>query len=427
MATYLLLPDSLVLVSSADPVKDSDDIARAMRNTAFCEALSATLSFLLLGVCVGFLTTRGPAFNPQVPLWWSDTTLVNLNNTHQRQLVDDFTGALAGMCLDNGGGKFNSRVHSIGDAVRFGTFELQVIPSTRLIDTGFPPLSMLFAIFYVSVCFQAGRASYIYTEQNLSGPVTPKWNPSRNPFYVVWYLWYYISVTLEKMFVFFYQRIAPVLVGIRFVSILSPFAWLPFKPTRKVEITRWLEYALTSPLQIWIVASLFFIGDILHLFAAAGAQLGLVLLGALIEYYVGRAYRQQFKQKPQKASEARLCAVILCVLTWLIHLGIWLPLLVLFHYQLEKAESCLPAVSQGNWDAAKGAVQATVYIQFGLFSVFGLILTSSVLFACFRPMPDKKALDRARVQNNGIYAVFSVLAKTALDIGFLLVVTLRAR
>ena len=42
-------------------------------------------------------------------------------------------------------------------------------------------------------------------------------------------------------------------------------------------------------------------------------------------------------------------------------------------------------------------------------------------------MPDKKALDRARVQNNGIYAVFSVLAKTALDIGFLLVVTLRAR
>lgn len=79
------------------------------------------------------------------------------------------------------------------------------------------------------------------------------------------------------------------------------------------------------------------------------------------------------------------------------------------------------------WDAAKGAVQATVYIQFGLFSVFGLILTSSVLFACFRPMPDKKALDRARVQNNGIYAVFSVLAKTALDIGFLLVVTLRAR
>lgn len=434
MATYLLLPSAVPGMEYSTRLNanaKNDETFRAKRNTAFYEAMSAGLSFFALCVCVGFLAAEDGKYNTRTPLWWSDTTLVDLNNTAQRGRVDNFTDALAGMCLDNSAGEFNKATQSIGDAVRFGSFELQILPSTRLIATGFSPLWMLFVIFYVSLCFQGRRAYAFYASEDAKKLTYPAWNPVHRNFWSYFYdLWYFMQCVLpakELFFRWFYRNVIPILLTIRFVYALNPFVWLPFNSTSKVEITRWLEYALTSPLQIWIVASLFFIGDVLHLLAAAGAQLGLVLVGALIEYYNGKISTKLRKNQGDKATNAKICAGVLCVLAWLIHASIWLPLVLLFHYQLDKSESCLPKVSQSNWEAAKGAVQATVYLQLGLFSVFGLVLTASTASACVKPKADKAAVQLARVQNGGIYAVLSVLAKTALDVGFLLVVGLRAR
>ena len=460
MATYLLLPSGPETnYSTRSSVNEkNDETFQAKRNTAFYEAMSAGLSFFALCVCVGFLAAEGGKYNTRTPLWWSDTTLVDLNNTAQRGRVDNFTDALAGMCLDNSAGEFNKATQSIGDAVRFGSFELQILPSTRLIATGFSPVWMLFVIFYVSLCFQGKRAYAFYASEDAKKLSYPVWNPPEylfwDFFYALWYLMQCFLQSKESLFKWFYRNVAPrwkyptwnekkfpfwdfnyaILYIIQCISVflhntifLNPFVWLPFNSTSKVEITRWLEYALTSPLQIWIVASLFFIGDVLHLFAAAGAQLGLVLVGALIEYYNGKISTKLRKHRPDKATNAKICAGVLCVLAWVIHASIWLPLILLFRYQLDKSESCLPMVSQGNWEAAKGAVQATVYLQLVLFSVFGLVLTASTASACVNPKADKAAVQLARVHNGGIYAVLSVLAKTALDVGFLLVVGLRAR
>lgn len=443
MAIYLLLPSG-DLTNPYAPVPDDDaedpDTFETKRNTAFYEAISAGLSFVFLCGCVGFLTAEGGKYNTRTPLWWSDTTLVDRNNTAQQGRMDSFTDALAGMCLDNSAEEFNKATESIGDSVRFGSFNLQILPSTRLIATGFQPLWMLFVIFYVSLCFQGRRAYAFYASIDASkltkpGPDPPKWL-YYNIFPVIFY---YIrrrclpfTFFIETTFITpFYKSVqCGVLRFICFPFYL--FARLPFNATSKVEITRWLEYALTSPLQIWIVASLFFIGDVLHLFAAAGAQLGLVLVGALIEYYNGKIstkLRKKIagKNSPDKVTNAKICAVVLCVLAWLIHASIWLPIILLFEYQLHKSESCLPKVSQGNWEAAKNAVRATVYLQLALFSAFGLVLTASTASACVNPKADKAAVQLARVKNGKIYAVLSVLAKTALDVGFLLVVVLRAR
>ena len=182
------------------------------------------------------------------------------------------------MCLNNSAEEFNKATQSIGDSVRFGRFELQILPSTRLIETGFPPLGMLFAIFYVSLCFQGRRAYAFYAGVDASNikkpdPDPPKWlwyNIFQVIFYKIRRFFLPITVWVEITFItpFYNSLRCGVLRWICFPFYL--FVWLPFDSTSKVEITRWLEYALTSPLQIWIVASLFFIGDVLHLFAAAG-------------------------------------------------------------------------------------------------------------------------------------------------------------
>ena len=443
MATYLLLPSGDLTTQYAqlydDNAKDTDTF-ETKRNTAFYEAMSAGLSFVALCVCVGFLAAEGGKYNTRTPLWWSDTTLVDLNNTAQQGRVDSYTDALSGMCLDNSAEEFNKATESIGDSVRFGSFDLQILPSTRLIATGFPPLGMLFAIFYVSLCFQGRRAYAFYASIDASKLTKPVPDPPQWLCYNIFQVIFYHIRRCCLPFTFFIETtcITPfyksVQCGVlRFICFpFYLFAWLPFNSTSKVEITRWLEYALTSPLQIWIVASLFFIGDVLHLFAAAGAQLGLVLVGALIEYYNGKIStklrkNRAGKNRAGKVTNAKICAGALCVLAWLIHASIWLPLILLFEYQLHKSESCLPTVSQGNWESAKNAVRATVYLQLVLFSSFGLVLSASTASACVNPKADKAAVQLARVQNGGIYAVLSVLAKTALDVGFLLVVILRAR
>ena len=87
-----------------------------------------------------------------------------------------------------------------------------------------------------------------------------------------------------------------------------------------MEYTRWLEYALTSPLQIWIVVSLFFVGDIMTMAALAGAQLGLVLLSALIEYFNARGRKMERKEKTNgtlatKSLDAYHSAYTTCLLS----------------------------------------------------------------------------------------------------------------
>ena len=188
---------------------------------------------------------------------------------------------------------------------------LQLLPGTRRIETGFRPMYALVWIFFFSCVMQVSRSYH------------------------------------------------------KFIADL-----FDYDATGKVEITRWLEYALTSPLQIWIVASLFFVGDIMTLIALAAAQLGLVLLGALIEYFNGRARKKERKGSARKAQAAYYCAYATLFLAWVIHTLIWLPLYLRFRYEIDKSDTCVEGDLKDSWDEARFYVELTFYLQFSLFSAF---------------------------------------------------------
>ena len=329
------------------------------------EQISTLFSVVAFIVGLGFLTVPNYKFNPEFPLWWSDVTLVD--KSVKQQEIDDFSSAWEDMCP----GDENKANAVKGVEIPMQDNIITIIPATRIIEGGFRPLLMLLWIFFISAVLQASRAF--------------------------------------DSFKFFAEKIG-------------------YNVTGGVEFSRWFEYALTSPLQIWIVGSLFFVGDIMNLMALSSAQLGLVLLGGLIEYYNYITWKKTVNNKEEKANQAALCSKILLFLAWAIHALIWIPLLLNFHYALDK-ESCIPESSEKNWGDAKPFIIASVWSQFTLFSFFGLLLTYRTL----NPVQKETNKENSRIKywksrakDCSIYAILSISAKLALDIFFLLVIGMRA-
>ena len=257
-----------------------------------------------------------------------------------------------------------------GTQIQLQENRLQIVPATRLMPDGFYPVYMLLWIFFISFVFQYSR--------------------SQNQWFA------------------------------RFFG---------YDAAAKVEYTRWLEYGLTSPLQIWIVAALFFVGDVMTMLALAGAQLGLVLLGALIEYFNARGRKKQKKKNEPKAKAAYRCAYTSCLLAWAIHALIWVPLFLRFRYQIDKSDQCVPESTKENWDAARGWVELTFFLEFALFTCFGLWLSYVTFFenTAADELSDKENQRSNRVHSSGIYALLSVTAKVALDFGFIGLIFVRAQ
>ena len=355
----------------------------------FCSAMLSLLAFAgSIFLIIWAHTQNKPNYNPAFPLWWSDITIVDMEDSVKAEAVNSFGVAWEEMCSKNKALEVN------GTQIQLQDNKLQIVPATRVIKDGFYPVLMLLWIFFISFVFQFSRSRGGY---------------------------------ITRIF--------------------------GFDPTAKVEYTRWLEYALTSPLQIWIVASLFFVGDIMTMTALAGAQLGLVLLGALIEYFNGRARKKEKKEivngeSANKSLSAYRCAYVTWFLAWSIHLLIWVPLFWRFRYQLDKSDACVPESTKENWDEARFYVELTFYLELLLFSCFGWRLTYVTFFENTGPTQsfvEKNAIEFAfmtgvtqsdvnkqkrwgrRLTDSGIYALLSITAKVALDFGFLALIFVRAQ
>jgi hypothetical protein len=187
---------------------------------------------------------------------------------------------------------------------------------------------------------------------------------------------------------------------------------------RSVEFSRWLEYALTSPLQIWLVYSSFFMGDFSILLYAALSQAGLVLLGALIEHFYYKACKKHIKKNEKKKTFFYRCAKWVTLLTWIIHILIWIPIFVTFVRLDGQFENCYDFGEEllKNWRDVKWIVYVIIITQFILFSSFGVVITNRL--RCEWP-ENKKEIKRRNRHDAKYYAWLSVTAKTVLDIFFI--------
>jgi hypothetical protein len=201
-----------------------------------------------------------------------------------------------------------------------------------------------------------------------------------------------------------------------------------YRPYAGPDFWRWVEYALTAPLQIVIIASSFMLGDKAVLLVLGGLQGGLMLLGFSIEQSIRKVSKHTNKTNGrQRNYKGKL--VYLLVSAWALHAIVWFVLFERFYRQKDNITAC------GLTEKMPWAVSFLVYTQAGLFSAFGFVQTwqaLKVLFAkkmpesqCSTCVPGKRMpkKDLASWETvSMLYALLSVVAKTLLEFGFLVLV-----
>jgi hypothetical protein len=208
-----------------------------------------------------------------------------------------------------------------------------------------------------------------------------------------------------------------------------------YKPWLGPDFSRWLEYLVTSPFQIFVVSSAFGFTNIDTVLGQCGMQAALVLLGYNIEQQIKKVYKRDAdKLKEGLLSEGYadtsvvrlhhifwpsipdIRASVYLVVAWFLHLNIWLGIYTRFELQDKHGQRCEANPNSQIPDVVKYILSS----QFVLFTLFGVVNSWQYAYATPR------AADKRRASWNfysQCYAVLSVTAKTMLEVGFLVYVS----
>lgn len=213
----------------------------------------------------------------------------------------------------------------------------------------------------------------------------------------------------------------------------------PLRP----DYWRWLEYTLTSPLQVVLIAVSVFLKERSQIASLAGLQAGHVLLGFMNEKHIDKFYKNAIKGKPGKMLWVRL--LFQMGISWALFSIVWAILIGRFNLQFSNLSDCEYATDMP-WQ-----VYVVVWGQFTLFLLFGLAQTWQVWWCLYVndkslfPVISKtdstmvdvsesdmiQLIENRRAQRWGtmsmVYSVLSVTAKTLLEFGFIALVLARER
>tara|TARA_Y100000361_G_C11161086_1_gene347374 strand:+ start:3640 stop:5121 length:1482 start_codon:yes stop_codon:yes gene_type:complete len=165
----------------------------------------------------------------------------------------------------------------------------------------------------------------------------------------------------------------------------------PLKP----DYWRWVEYALTSPFQVFLIATSVMIGERSQLLSLMGLQGALVMIGFANEKRIDKFYKRAIKifgeknyelpqgqEKPSaqdgdqrdrfRPQNKVIKLVVLMVMSWLFFALIWFIILSRFGRQARNLDDCAFA------DEMPWAVWFIVTGQLTLFAAFGLVQTWQV-------------------------------------------------
>ena len=257
-----------------------------------------------------------------------------------------------------------------------------------------------------------------------------------------------------------------ILAIVLFISFLFQLSFLyfcyqenPLQTFRQPCILRWLEYALTSPLQVVLIASWVLIRDVYTVTLLLAAQLACVLLGFAVEAanangteeittgpvkpvgFVGpdaengsqvpdpasvplieetEEQKQARHQATRKNARKSFGLWLTCFLAaGILHVAVWYILLTQLSNVVNETD-CQGSTADSDADAWKTPVRSVVYSQLILFSLFGLVpLFQEVAF--FR---GTSAAGDVFLYGSIAYAILSVLAKVALAATYIAFVVL---
>ena len=158
----------------------------------------------------------------------------------------------------------------------------------------------------------------------------------------------------------------------------------PLKP----DYWRWVEYALTSPFQVFLIGTSVMIGERSQLLSLMGLQGALVMLGFANEKRIDKFYKRAIKilgdirmknagdpysqDNRFRPQNKVIKLVVLMVMSWLFFALIWFIILSRFGRQARNLDDCAFA------DKMPWAVWFIVTGQLTLFAAFGLVQTWQV-------------------------------------------------
>jgi len=203
-----------------------------------------------------------------------------------------------------------------------------------------------------------------------------------------------------------------------------------YRPYAGPDFWRCVEYALTAPVQIVLIASSFTVDDKSMLLLLGGLQGALMLLGYVIELQIEKVCKGRAKPPAQHRKRHHAAKLVyLLVSAWALHAVVWYVLVERFDRQKNNISAC------GYKEEMPSIVNFIVFGQFALFSLFGVAQTVQVVLALAAPRPppprdeneNEKLLaavaprsDSARWETVSVaYGVLSVVSKTMLEYGFL--------
>lgn len=300
----------------------------------------------------------------------------------------------------------------------------------------YPSLLLLWVLAY-SAAFQAYRAS---CAQHSSASSTRHYAG-------------YATAVLLCLHVFMWVRVLQVDMihitkanKILFLALLSSSTavgwWLStrvYQPNGP-DFARWVEYALTSPLQIVIVAGSVWIRDRNTLYALAVAQANMIMNGYILEQFIQRMYKFNRKslhsdRKVDRNARCRWHAMFVLLFAWVAFVGIWYCIIA--HYrrldantgQCDQCRSLSAAACTVDYCEVKGGicqglneipaiVPYIVGTQCVLFALFGVV-QSAQLWASHN-VTSRESTSMAWHSVTLWYSILSVVAKCSLEIGFLI-------
>lgn len=221
-----------------------------------------------------------------------------------------------------------------------------------------------------------------------------------------------------------------------------------FSEDSGVNVLRWLEYALTSPLQIILIGWTFDVVEDDTVMGLAAAQLALVLLGLPIERYIDKAYKNKIKamedikgKYQKKAAQNISAAVAFFVLAAAVHGLMWT---VLFRRYLNNQNQIECVRGQFDkkdevktvLDLVRNIIGVVVGFEFFLFTSFAVNLAISLIVVCQYQTPGELDIASGKTKDsetelryktnynaNWRYALLSVTSKVFLDFGLIYLVS----
>ena len=415
-----------------------------------CDCISAWISLLALivGIIFSSLNSGGKLWDLKFELW--DQNVLVSNDTAFNHSFNNWTHGVQEFCPKNE----KRHVHEIRAYWNASDYRGTAIIEAASMDGAFGyafawfmPWIVLFIIFIFSICFQCGRLQV--NDNNKIDNNKPEWwdkgtwsytssycgNYWQSPFFLFYWILFILSIP-GKLFSMIFKGIQSGQSACEKLyqsdGVFNRFVKYRTYCADKPELWRWVEYALTAPLQILLIAYSVFIGDRATLFNLMGLQGAMVLVGYINEKHIDKIWKRAINQRTTGTSfkwgYEWYKLTLLMTFSWLFFLAIWWTILTRFARQVDNQSDCQFI------DKMPTEVNFILWTQSLLFASFGIVQTLQVDHMrqnINRISKDDDVTNAAEIENIRAnswhtvtlwYSILSVTAKTILEGGFIALV-----